>query len=109
MEITVSIILDYYLYIKKFAKLKNTNLKIILSGGGRKNKYLIKRLKLNLSKFNIYENNLNLIDDYKINGDFIESKAFAYLAVRSFLNLPTSFPDTTDCDKPTVGGDIILI
>ncbi len=109
VEITVSIILDYYLYIKKFAKLKNTNLKIILSGGGRKNKYLINRLKLNLSKFNIYENNLNLIDDYKINGDFIESKAFAYLAVRSFLNLPTSFPDTTDCDKPTVGGDIILI
>ena len=109
VEFTVNIILDYYLYIIKFTKLKNSNLKIILSGGGRKNKYLIKRLKLNLSKFNICQNNLNLIDDYNINGDFIESQAFAYLAVRTFLNLPISFPDTTGCSKPTVGGDIALI
>ena len=50
---------------------------------------------------------LELIDDYKINGDFIESQAFAYLAIRSLLKLPISFPNTTGCDKPTTGGSVI--
>ena len=30
------------------------------------------------------EINLKLIDDYGIDGDFVESQAFAYLAIRSF-------------------------
>ena len=42
-----------------------------------------------------------------IDGDFIESQAFAYLAVRSYLKLPISFPETTGCKKPTTGGKII--
>ena len=48
-----------------------------------------------------------MIDDYKINGDFIESQAFAFLAIRSLLNLPISFPETTGCSKPCVGGEFI--
>ncbi len=76
---------------------------ILLCGGGRKNKILIEKIKNNLTS-NI---NLKLIDDYKINGDFIESQAFAFLAVRSFLNLPISFPNTTGCKKPCVGGVLI--
>ena len=47
------------------------------------------------------------IDNYGFNGDFIESQAFGYLAIRSFLNLPISFPSTTGCKKPTVGGKLI--
>ena len=47
------------------------------------------------------------IDDYGINGDFIESQAFAFLAIRSLLNLPISFPNTTGCSKPCTGGEII--
>jgi len=74
---------------------------IILCGGGRKNKYISERIK-KLS--NIATNN---IDNYKINGDFIESQAFAYLAIRSFLKKPISFPGTTGVEKPTTGGDII--
>ena len=74
---------------------------IILCGGGRKNKYISERIK-KLS--NIATNN---IDTYKINGDFIESQAFAYLAIRSFLKKPISFPGTTGVVKPTTGGDII--
>ena len=74
---------------------------IILSGGGRKNKFLIKTLEKKI-KFP-----LKLIDEYKINGDFVESQAFAYLAIRSFLKLPISFPETTGCIKPTTGGKII--
>ncbi len=73
---------------------------ILLCGGGRKNKVLVELIKKKLPK-NI---NLKLIDDYKINGDFVESQAFAYLALRSILNLPLSFPSTTGCIEPTLGG-----
>mgnify|MGYP001393077190 CR=1 FL=1 len=46
-------------------------------------------------------------DELGVDGDFIESQAFAYLAVRSYLKLPISFPETTGCIKPTTGGKII--
>ena len=74
---------------------------IILCGGGRKNKYIFERIK-KLS--NILT---NTIDEYKIDGDFIESQAFAYLAIRSYLKKPISFPGTTGVIKPITGGDII--
>ena len=76
---------------------------VLICGGGRKNKILIKKIKENLEK----TINLKLIDDYKINGDFVESQAFAYLAVRSILNLPISFPSTTGCKLPCLGGKYI--
>ena len=74
---------------------------IILCGGGRKNKYIFERIE-KLSNIKISN-----IDIYKINGDFIESQAFAYLGIRSFLKKPISFPDTTGVTKPTMGGNII--
>jgi anhydro-N-acetylmuramic acid kinase len=76
---------------------------ILVCGGGRKNKILLLKIKENLSE-NI---NLKLIDDYKINGDFIESQAFAYLAIRKILELPISFPNTTGCKRACTGGEII--
>ena len=76
---------------------------VLLCGGGRKNKVLIKKIKENIPK-NI---NLRSIDDYKINGDFIESQAFAFLAVRSVMQLPISFPNTTGCRQPSLGGVFI--
>ena len=79
---------------------KENNEKIILCGGGRKNKFLIKKLK-NKNK------NIILIDDYGIDGDFVESQAFAYLAIRSYLKLPISFPETTGCVKPCTGGVLV--
>ena len=42
-----------------------------------------------------------------MNGDFVESQAFAYLAVRSLMNIPISFPNTTGCKKPSLGGKYI--
>ena len=83
--------------------IKNTKRKkekIILCGGGRKNKFLVEKLKKK-------NKNIKQIDDYGINGDFVESQTFAYLAVRSYLNLPISFPETTGCNKPCTGGEII--
>jgi anhydro-N-acetylmuramic acid kinase len=74
---------------------------IYICGGGRKNKYLINSLKKKIN------NKLHLIDDLNIDGDYIESQAFAFLAIRSYLGLPNSFPSTTNCKAPTVGGNII--
>ena len=57
---------------------------------------------------NVYKNIIiQPIDDYGVDGDFIESQAFAYLAIRSYLNLPISFPKTTGVSKPCSGGEII--
>ena len=77
-----------------------SNHKFILCGGGRKNDFLLQRI-------NKYLPGLKVIDDFDINGDFIESQAFAYLAIRSYLKLPISFPETTGVKKPCTGGKII--
>ena len=76
---------------------------ILLCGGGRKNKVLLEKIKKNL----LPKINLKLIDEYRVDGDFIESQAFAFLAIRSFLQLPISFPNTTGCKVPCTGGKII--
>ena len=86
-------------------KLKNEKIEVLICGGGRKNKILIEKIK-KITTANIL---INSIDDYGIDGDFVESQAFAYLAIRSFLKLPISFPNTTGCKKPTLGGEIIKI
>ena len=76
---------------------------ILVCGGGRKNKILIQKIQQKLfSNFKI-----RMIDDFKLNGDFIESQAFGFLAIRAYKNLPISFPSTTGCKKPCVGGEII--
>ncbi len=77
--------------------------KIIVCGGGRKNKFLMKRLSENIFKNIVIQS----IDDYGIDGDFVESQAFAYLAIRSYLKLPISFPETTGCLRPCTGGAIV--
>ena len=47
------------------------------------------------------------IDNYDIDGDFIESQAFAYLAIRSIENMPISFPSTTRCNQISTGGVLV--
>ena len=79
---------------------------IVVCGGGRKNKYLMSLLK-NLSKKAIRYKNFEIIDKHNIDGDFIESQAFAFLAIRSVLNLPISFPETTGCKNLCTGGVIV--
>jgi anhydro-N-acetylmuramic acid kinase len=77
--------------------------KIILCGGGRKNKYIYERINKisNISTLSI--------DEYNINGDFVESQAFAYLAIRSFLKKAITFAKTTGVLKPTTGGKLIKL
>ncbi len=90
--------------IKNFVKdFHNKKISILLCGGGRKNKNLIDQIKLNTNKNIVLINS----EDLNINGDFIESQAFAYLAIRSVKTLPISFPNTTGCSAPCSGGEIL--
>ena len=84
--------------LSNFLKEIEDNKKILVCGGGRRNKFLMKRI---VKKIN---HSLHSIDNLDIDGDFIESEAFAFLAIRSYLNLPISFPETTGVNKPCTGG-----
>jgi anhydro-N-acetylmuramic acid kinase len=88
----------------KYCHLSNNQIKenYLICGGGRKNNFLIDCIKQEL--FNQKNINIDLIDNYNFNGDFIESQAFGYLAIRSYLNLPISFPGTTGCKNKVTGG-----
>ena len=76
--------------------------KWLVCGGGRKNKYLLEQIKNNCKQIDI-----NPIDQYEVDGDFIESQAFAFLAIRSLQGMPISFPNTTRCKEPITGGMIV--
>jgi anhydro-N-acetylmuramic acid kinase len=73
--------------------------KIIISGGGRKNSYLISRIKSYLQKYKIIQ-----IDDIKINGDAKESICFGFLAYLNFLGLPANIPSVTGASQETILG-----
>ena len=84
---------------------KNISSRYLICGGGRKNNFLIENIKQYLNdRDNI---NLELIDLHNVDGDYVESQAFAYLAIRSYLKLPISFPSTTGCKEPCLGGVIV--
>ena len=80
---------------------KLSNNDVYVCGGGRKNKYLIDLIQSKI------KNKISHIDNLGINGSYIESQAFAYLAIRSYLKLPISFPETTGCNNPCTGGVIV--
>ncbi len=100
-ELTARIISEYLFNFFKDIKFKKIN--IFLCGGGRKNLDLLKKIKNKSSK----DTEFKIIDDLGINGDFIESQAFAFLAIRSFLGLNISYPRTTGCSKACTGGELI--
>tara|TARA_Y100000590_G_C15731461_1_gene1017181 strand:+ start:2745 stop:3845 length:1101 start_codon:yes stop_codon:yes gene_type:complete len=78
---------------------KKPNL-VLISGGGRKNKYIINCIKKN------FYGPVKLTDDFNFNGDFIESQAFAYLAIRSYSKKFITYPSITGVRKPCTGGII---
>jgi anhydro-N-acetylmuramic acid kinase len=73
---------------------------ILISGGGCRNVYLMKRLKDKL-KLKIYEEN-----QLGINFDYIEAELIAYLSARSLYRLPFTFPTTTGVEKSLTGGKL---
>ena len=84
--------------IKNFVK---DEYSIILCGGGRKNLKLVSNIK------SLLNHEIKNIDEYGIDGDFIESQAFAYLAIRSLLKKNITFPSTTNVKKAITGGELI--
>ena len=108
VEYTARVIIDYYLHVNNSYKKKYTqNYQIILCGGGRKNKFLIKRLNTLLANISKKKIKIKLVDEFGLDGDFIESQAFGYLATRSFLNMPITFPKTTGCNIECSGGVLL--
>ena len=87
---------------------KDLDLKrIIICGGGRFNQAILNNLKKDSFEiFLIDEVTSSENDDriFNLNGDFIESQAFAYLAIRSYVSLPISFPTTTGVKNDCSGG-----
>ena len=100
-EYTAEIIAFYFNKNSLYSSHKSDFKKILVCGGGRKNNFLMKSIqkKIKVELLNI--------DDFGINGDFVESQAFAYLAIRSFLELPITFPSTTGCKEPCTGGVLV--
>jgi len=88
-------------YIIKYLRTKHKILNILVCGGGRKNKFLLNRVS-KITKLKVIP-----IDKFGVKGDFVESQAFAYLATRSYFKLPISFPETTGCKKPCIGGVVV--
>ena len=70
----------------------------VVCGGGRKNKTLMGLIASRVQNAVVPAEALGL------DGDFIEAQAWAYLAVRSALQLPITFPETTGAPAPMTGG-----
>ena len=100
-DFTASVIAESLIDYTKLLKIKIND--VLWCVGVRKNKFLIKKIRENISP----KLNLINIDDYNMNGDFIESQAFAFLAIRHMEKLPSTFPNTTGCKKPTISGDLL--
>ena len=77
--------------------------KWIFSGGGVKNKTLMSDIKHLLSGEIV-----TTTFHYDLDPFFIESQAFAYIAVRTLKKLPSSFPSTTGCLKSSASGNIYM-
>jgi anhydro-N-acetylmuramic acid kinase len=100
-DFTATII--YQSIINSMNLANDMELNTLVCGGGRKNLTLINSIKKKLP-FNM---KITIIDDYKINGDFVESQAFAYLAIRSYLKKVISFPKTTNVKSASLGGVLV--
>tara|TARA_A100001015_G_C15042282_1_gene740571 strand:- start:1876 stop:2934 length:1059 start_codon:yes stop_codon:yes gene_type:complete len=73
---------------------------LIITGGGYRNHYLMKKLRERLD--------INVIDEKKskLNFDYIEAELIGYLSARSIYKLPFTFPSTTGVSKPSSGGGL---
>jgi anhydro-N-acetylmuramic acid kinase len=70
----------------------------IVVGGGRRNDQLLIELRSRLSA------PVQIAEEVGWSGDAVEAHAFGYLAARSALRLPLSWPGTTGVTTPVTGG-----
>ena len=72
--------------------------RIVVTGGGRNNTHIMGLLA---KRVNIP---IDPAEAVGWNGDLLEAEAFGYLAIRSVLDLPISWPTTTGIKTPLSGG-----
>lgn len=84
--------------VKSLAHLPEAPKAWYVTGGGRHNAAIMDGLRglLNVP--------VESVDTLGWDGDALEAEGFAYLAVRSVLGLPLSFPTTTGVKTPMTGG-----
>ena len=84
------------------APLPGRPVRILICGGGRKNRAIMSRLQ------KLTEAPVEPVEAAGWDGDSLEAQCFAYLAVRSHLGLPLSLHTTTGVPHPTHGGKLFL-
>jgi anhydro-N-acetylmuramic acid kinase len=72
---------------------------VLVAGGGRHNNHLLNLIQ------NKTDLRISKIDEYNIDGDYIEAELIAYLAVRFLNNLPSTYPFTTGAKTPIICGE----
>lgn len=77
---------------------------IYCAGGGAANSYLMQLLSSLLAKYNIAVADVRTLG---FDRNFVESSAFAYLALRSKLGLVSTYPSTTGVKHPVIAGNLI--
>jgi anhydro-N-acetylmuramic acid kinase len=76
-------------------------LRILVAGGGRKNRNIMERLG------KAFEVPVDPVEAVGWDGDALEAQCFGFLAVRSLRGLPLSLPGTTGVKQPMPGGRVI--
>jgi anhydro-N-acetylmuramic acid kinase len=71
---------------------------LVISGGGRRNDTMVAMIAQRTGI------DIQHAEDFGIDGDGVEAEAWAFLAVRSALGLPITFPGTTGVSGPLTGG-----
>ncbi|PWK62831.1 anhydro-N-acetylmuramic acid kinase [Roseicyclus mahoneyensis] len=74
--------------------------RVLVTGGGRRNPGLMEMLAVALGR------PVDPVEAVGLDGDFLEAQAFAYLAMRVLLGLPTSAPGTTGVAAAVGGGRV---
>ncbi len=81
-----------------FSHLPQRPNEVIVCGGGARNPCLMMELRNRLPC------RVSTAEDHGWNAEAMEAQAFAYLAVRSLMGLPLTFPTTTGVRSPVTGG-----
>ncbi|WP_245843748.1 anhydro-N-acetylmuramic acid kinase [Sphingomonas spermidinifaciens] len=74
--------------------------RLIVAGGGRRNPVLMAMIA---ERTGLIPEPADMLG---WNGDALEAEGFAYMAVRSLMGLPLSFPGTTGAPAPLTGGTL---
>jgi len=93
-----SINLNYLRFIKDRYKVD----RVVVTGGGVKNRFIMKLLREKFYPIHVYT-----FEDFGLNSDSTEAVAFALLAYETFYRRPGNIPSATGANKRVILGKII--